>query len=47
MKIIAVHLSNDFSESSKVLKQLVKGWTKTILLLNFIWEEAKKVFCLI
>lgn len=28
MKIIAVHLLNDFSESSKVLKQLVKGWTK-------------------
>lgn len=28
MKIIAVHLLNDFSGSPKVLKQLLTGWTK-------------------
>lgn len=28
MKIVAVHLLNDFSGSPKVLKQLLKGWTK-------------------
>lgn len=42
MKIIAVHLSNDFSESSKVLKQLVKGWAKNNITTELYMGKSKK-----
>lgn len=44
MKIIAVHLVNDFSESSKVLKQLVKGWTKNKINTELYMGRGKKGF---
>jgi hypothetical protein len=28
MRVIAIHLLNDYSGSPKVLMQLLKGWTK-------------------
>ena len=44
MKIIAVHLANDFSESSKVLKQLIKGWTKNNINTELYMGRGKKGF---
>ena len=44
MKIIAVHLVNDFSESSKVLKQLVKGWSKNNINAELYMGKGRKGF---
>ena len=44
MKIIAVHLVNDFSESSKVLKQLVQGWTKNNINAELYTGRGRKGF---
>nr|WP_315170909.1 glycosyltransferase family 4 protein [uncultured Flavobacterium sp.] len=44
MKIIAVHLVNDFSESSKVLKQLIQGWTKNNINAELYTGRGRKGF---
>ncbi|OOV25449.1 hypothetical protein BXU11_15225 [Flavobacterium sp. LM5] len=44
MKIIAVHLSNDCSESSKILRQLVKGWTKNHISTELYVGSGEKGF---
>ncbi|TAF70813.1 MAG: glycosyltransferase [Flavobacterium sp.] len=44
MKIIAIHLVNDFSESSKVLKQLVKGWAKNNITTELHIGKGRKGF---
>ncbi|URC11705.1 glycosyltransferase family 4 protein [Flavobacterium sp. B183] len=44
MRVIAIHLLNDYSGSPKVLKQLLAGWTKKKLELHLYTSGGRKGF---